>query len=74
MIKVQAISDFNFSSMDKISNLKRVKIEKENFIYKNDIFECDRDMYEYLSGNNNGGFVVVKLIEYKPERSVKNGK
>ena len=68
MIKVQAISDFNFSSMDKISNLKRTKIDKENYIFKNDIFECDRDMYEYLSGNNNGGFVVVRLIEYRPSK------
>lgn len=68
MIKVQAISDFNFSSMDKISNLKRVKIDRENYIFKNDIFECDKKMYEYLTGNNKDGFVVVKLIEYIPSK------
>jgi len=68
MIKVQAISDFNFSSMDKIKNLKRSKIDRENYIFKNDIFECDKEMYKYLNGNNNGGFVVIKLIEYKPSK------
>lgn len=66
MIKVQALQNFNFSSMDKITNLKRSKVEKENFIFKDDIFECDKKMYEYLTGKNDGGFNVVKLIEYKP--------
>ena len=68
MIKVQATSDFKFSSMDKISNLKRAGIEKENFIYKDDIFECDKKMYEYLTGKNECGYVVVELIEYKPSK------
>ena len=68
MIKVQAINDFNFSSMDKISNLKRAKIKKDNYIFKDDIFECDKDMFEYLSGKNEGGHVVVKLVEYIPKK------
>lgn len=68
MIKVQAINDFNFSSMDKISNLKRAKIKKDNYIFKDDIFECDKDMFEYLSGKNEGEHVVVKLIEYIPKK------
>lgn len=69
MIKVQAIQSFNFGSMDKIKNLKRFKVEQPNFIFKNDIFECDKDMYEYLSGKNENGVVVVKLIEYKPSKN-----
>ena len=68
VIKVQATSDFNFSSMDKIKNLKRARIEKENYIFKDDIFECDKEMYEYLTGKNEGGYVVVELIEYKPSK------
>ena len=68
VIKVQATSDFNFSSMDKIKNLKRARIEKENYIYKDDIFECDKEMYEYLTGKNEGGHIVVKIIEYKPSK------
>lgn len=66
MIKVQALQDFNFSSMNKISNLKRIKIERENFIFKDDIFDCDKEMYDYLTGKNESGIVVVKLIEYRP--------
>lgn len=68
VIKVQATSDFNFSSMNKITNLKRKSIEKDNYIFKGDIFECDKEMYEYLTGKNEGGYVVVKLIEYKPSK------
>ena len=68
MIKVQATQDFSFSSMDKIKNLHRAKVDKPNFIYKNDIFECDKNMYNYLTGKNKGGFIVVKLIEYKPSK------
>ena len=66
MIKVQALQNFNFSSMDKIKNLKRFKIDTPNMIYKNDIFECDKNMYYYLTGKNEGGHVVVKLIEFNP--------
>lgn len=68
MIKVQATQDFSFSSMDKIKNLHRAKVDKPNFIYKNDTFECDKNMYNYLTGKNKGGFIVVKLIEYKPSK------
>lgn len=68
MIKVQALQNFNFSSMNKITNLKRAVREQENFIFKNDIFECDEKMYDYLTGKNEGGYVVVKLIEYKPKK------
>lgn len=68
VIKVQAISDFSFSSMNKITNLKRAKFETPNYIYKNDTFECNKKMYDYLTGKNEGGFVVVKLIEYKPNK------
>ena len=68
MIKVKAINDFKFSSMDKIKNLVRTNKETPNFIYKNDIFECDKKMCDYLTGNNEGGFEVVKIIEYKPKK------
>ena len=68
MIKVQAIQEFSFSSIDKINNLKRKSIEKDNYIFKEDIFECDKEMYEYLTGKNEGGYVVVKIIEYKPSK------
>ena len=66
MIKVQALQDFNFSSMNKIANLKRARIERENFIFKNDIFECDKKMYDYLTGKNENKVIVVKVIEYRP--------
>lgn len=68
MIKVQAIQEFSFSSIDKINNLKRKSIEKDNYIFKGDIFECNKEMYEYLTGKNEGGHVVVKIIEYKPSK------
>ena len=46
-------------------NALRAELEKEKYnyhwIYKGDVFLCDKDRYEYLSGNNKKKLVVVEL-------------
>ena len=58
--KVTAIENFTYTDFDKV-----IFIEKENYnynwIYKGDVFLCDKDRYEYLSGNNKKKLVVVEL-------------
>ena len=58
--KVTAIENFTYIDFDKV-----VFIEKEKYnyhwIYKGDVFLCDKDRYEYLSGNNKKKLVVVEL-------------
>ena len=58
--KVTAIENFTYTDFDKV-----IFIEKEKYnyhwIYKGDVFLCDKDRYEYLTGNNAKKLVVVKL-------------
>lgn len=58
--KVTAIENFTYTDFRDV-----VFIEKENYnynwIYKGDVFLCDKDRYEYLTGNNAKKMVVVKL-------------
>ena len=58
--KVTAIENFTYTDFDKV-----IFIEKEKYnyhwIYKGDVFLCDKDRYEYLTGNNAKKMVVVKL-------------
>ena len=58
--KVTAIENFTYTDFRDV-----VFLEKENYnynwIYKGDVFLCDKDRYEYLTGNNAKKIVVVKL-------------
>ena len=58
--KVTAIENFTYTDFRDV-----VFLEKENYnynwIYKGDVFLCDKDRYEYLTGNNAKKMVVVKL-------------
>ena len=58
--KVTAIENFTYTDFDKVVFIKK---EKYNYhwIYKGDVFLCDKDRYEYLSGNNKKKLVVVEL-------------
>lgn len=71
MVKVEAIKDFNLKDFDKLVNLQRGTKEKEaGKIYATDTFECTEEMVDYLTGNNKGNVVVVKVIEVIPEEVV----
>lgn len=58
--KVTAIENFTYTDFRDV-----VFLEKENYnynwIYKGDVFLCDKDRYEYLTGKNAKKMVVVKL-------------
>lgn len=69
MIKVEALQDFSLAAFDEIKNIQRKNPNKneEGKIYLGDVFECTREMGEYLTGNNHLKKIVVKLIEVAPE-------
>lgn len=60
--KVTAIENFTYTDFDKVIFIKKEKYNY-NWIYKGDVFLCDKDRYEYLSGNNKKKLVVVELVE-----------
>ena len=71
MIKVEVVKDFSLEEFSKIEaslerRNKHNKKEKGK-LYERDIFVCDREMCEYLTGNNPYKVEVVKIIEVIPE-------
>lgn len=66
MIKVEAIEDFNLKDFDKLQNIQRFSSRNiRGKLYKGDKFECDKNMVEYLTGKNDEGKKVIKVIEVK---------
>lgn len=72
MIKVEVIEKFTLEDYKKLKNVKKVVVRKENEFGVGDTFECDKEMVDYLTGNNAFKKEVVKVIEVKPEKIKKN--
>lgn len=67
MIKVEVIEEFTLEKFDALKNIVRKNKDTKGRLYVGDIFECDKEMADYLLGNNAKDKVVVKLIEVKKE-------
>jgi len=67
-IKCEAIKPFTLGRFDEISNIVRKSNELKGMLYTGDTFECSQDLAEYLTGKNERGNVVVKIIEVIPEK------
>lgn len=68
MIKVEVINeDFTLKKFDELKNIIRKSEEEKGKLFKGDIFECDEEMVDYLTGNNPLNKVVVKVIEIMPK-------
>lgn len=71
MIKLEAIESFTLSRYNEIKNMQRKSIDTEGRLYEGDIFECEKELADYLLGNNAIHRAVVKVIEVEPEVNVK---
>ena len=69
-IKVQVIEQFTLGRFDEITNIVRKNADKHGMLFKGDTFECTREMAEYLTGKNEKGKIVVKIIEVIPEKDI----
>ncbi len=68
MIKVEVINeDFTLKKFDELKNIIRKSEEEKGKLFKGDIFECDEEMVDYLTGNNPLNKVVVRVIEIMPK-------
>ena len=68
MIRVEVIEQFTLKDYEKIKDtIKRKSIDVKGTLFIGDIFECDEDMVKYLTGRNELGKTVVKVIEVEPE-------
>ena len=62
---VEATNNFSLEDFYRIRNIKRKNSynNKEGFLYTGDTFECDKLLFEYLSGENDTKKQVVKIIK-----------
>lgn len=74
MIRVEAIQQFTLGKFDEIKNIQRKSVEQYGMLYVGDTFECSQELAEYLTGKNDRGNVVVKVIEVIPEEKKKSSK
>jgi len=66
MVKCQVIKDFTLSRFNEIIELERKSIEQYGKLFIGDRFKCNKEMAEYLLGNNEKGSIVIKIIEVIP--------
>ena len=71
MIKCEVLKEFTLSRFNELENIKRKNYAKEGRLYKEDTFECSKEMVDYLTGNNKNNEVVVKVIEILPKEEPK---
>ena len=71
MISCEVIEKFTLKDFDKLKNVKKAMVRKENEFGVKDTFECDKEMVDYLTGNNPLNKAVVKIIEVIPEENQK---
>ena len=72
MIKVEVIEEFTLGKFDELKNLVRNNEEKKEKgrLYVKDTFICDKEMADYLTGNNKYSTPYVKIIEIIPEEVI----
>lgn len=72
MIKVEVINeDFTLERFGELKNIVRKNKEEKGKLFKGDVFECSEELCDYLSGNNPLKKAVVKVIEIKPKKEIK---
>ncbi len=68
MIRVEVIEQFTLKDYENIKDsIKRKSIDVKGTLFVGDTFECDEDMVKYLTGNNEQGKTVIKVIEVEPK-------
>lgn len=67
-IKLEAIESFTLERYNELKNIEKVGRKEEGKINKNDRFECDKDLADYLLGKNNYGKAFVRILEVIPDR------
>lgn len=66
MIKLKATKDFSLERFDELKNIVRVGKEEKGKLYIGDIFECSKEIAEYLLGGNDKNIIVAEIIEVEP--------
>lgn len=72
MIKCKTIKEFTLKKFKELKNIERANdVYVEGKLYVGDTFECNKDMVDYLLGDNPKKEVVIEVIEVIPEEKIK---
>lgn len=74
MVKVEVIKNFTLARFREIANLERKGREVHGKLFTGDIFECSKDLADYLTGNNMYKEAFVKIIEVAKKEPTKEAK
>ena len=69
MIKLQATEDFSLARFNEIKELERHNKDEKGMIYKDDVFKCEKELADYLCGNNSLNRAVVKILEIEEPKA-----
>ena len=67
MIRCEVIKEFTLERFNELSDIRRKKIDTNGKLYVSDTFQCNEEMARYLTGDNEKGNVVVRVVEVVPE-------
>lgn len=68
MFKVEVVEEFTLGKFNELKNIERVGADTPGALHVGDKFECTQDMCDYLTGRNDKGKCVVKVIEVIPPK------
>ena len=68
MIKCETIEPFKLERFNELTNIVRKGVDTPGQLNVGDVFECEKDLADYLLGDNAVGKTVVKVIEVIPAK------
>ena len=74
MVRVEVIKEFTLEEFYRVKNLQRKQYNQVGRLFVGDTFECDEEVAKYLTGNNQKGEIVVKVLEVDPKEEKSNKK
>lgn len=73
-MKVKATQNFTLNDFAKIKGSitrNNIAYNEEGCVYTGDVFECDKELCDYLMGQNRLNVAVVEILEIIPEKEDK---
>ena len=67
MIKCEALESFTLGRFNEVKNIVRKGIDTPGQLNEGDVFECPKDLADYLLGGNRFNKAFVRVIEVIPE-------
>ena len=71
MVKVEVIETFHLGKFNELKNIKRKSVEENGTLFVGDIFECTKEMADYLTKDNALKKAFVRVTEVIPDEEPK---